>query len=145
MDLKIFMYNVNDWKYIAGTFNEESLFDMRFSLTSYILIGVGRRDWSKPLEEEANWWFEVRKTIPTDAIIRTIQLDERMKSPRTVSLSNAEWLVYDTERKLLSLIDRTVKSQNTIHYNEDIINTTLMDENCFIILTKDNQLHFYDL
>jgi hypothetical protein len=145
MDLKISMYNVNNWKYIAGTFNEESLFNMRFSLTNHILIGVAQRDWSKPPEEEGNWRFEVRKTIPTDTIIRTIQLDERMKSPRTVSLSNAEWLVYDTERKLLSLIDRTVKSQNTIQYNEDIINATLMDENCFIILTKNNQLHFHDL
>ncbi|CAF1304432.1 unnamed protein product [Adineta steineri] len=143
--LEICTFNVEEWKLIDTIWREESQIDMRFSVTTYILMGIAVRDWSKPEEESGHWRFELRDIASIGKVRRMIQLDDGMKSPCIVSLSNADWLAYDNETKLLNLVDRTVKSKKSIEYSESIKYATLMDQNCFVILTKNNQLHFHDL
>ncbi|CAF4037505.1 unnamed protein product [Adineta steineri] len=143
--LEICTFDIKEWKQIRRVYREESLIDMRFSVANYVWIGIAARDWSKPKEESGHWRFELRDLKSIDTVRRMIQLDDRMKSPCIVSLSNAEWLAYDNETKVLNLVTRTAKSKTSIEYSDSIQYATLMDQNCFVIVTKNNQLHFHDL
>ncbi|CAF1264716.1 unnamed protein product [Adineta steineri] len=143
--LQICTFDVEKWELVGSTFHEETLNDMRFAMTTFIWIGITKREWSKSKDESGHWRFELRDIESISTVRRAIQIDNILKSPCTVSLSNAEWLIYDKETKLLNLINRTARSQTSVEYSESIRYATLMDRNCFVILTKNNQLHFHDL